>query len=577
MIKDSQLQFGLRHGDYLRYRQYCARRLRRLRKSVRFLHGRNFRQKVLDAKRTTSDRHLAIPLLNAERAWSYAMQLKNDLAKADDSRKQHHLLKRFKRATKWARQLQDLSTQVADTRTQLEAQAYAAWIAGAEAMERSDWQTALTEHLGSKMLYEALAKVSDFETEERCREMAAQMTATLRICKYQVKRADKAAFDKVVAANSKLNPETAEKFASLASEAKLRTSSSATFTVTFQGRRIPVANAKMRAALVSAASKEGKLPEITDADARVAMLTDIVRDYTLAFRLCTNDLNANQSAKARTVALDKQGAYLEALKTYLTAVKAKVKLQRNVVQAELIKARYDQNQTSTKKKKKSKGQSAEAGLVSAYDRVLASLNEVSQTSTRSDGDPQDENQDIDEDAKTEAAAAARERQVQTMLYRALRCSALAASATSRAKYRDSYFLLKRARTLAERARRDGSTDGSSAAADLLKATRARLIEAQARTLLAKANAESNLSISVKDMKLVASTQPPLLQRLDKFAAKTDAKLADFPVSLRSAPAKPVFFDVAYHSVQFGSLDKRVEEEKAKSGGLLSSLGSWLTG
>lgn len=40
MIKNSQLQNGLRHGDYRRYRQYCSRRLQRVRKSVKFTHGR---------------------------------------------------------------------------------------------------------------------------------------------------------------------------------------------------------------------------------------------------------------------------------------------------------------------------------------------------------------------------------------------------------------------------------------------------------------------------------------------------------------------------------------------------------
>lgn len=34
------MQNGLRHRDYQRYRQYCARRLRRIRKSANFLHGK---------------------------------------------------------------------------------------------------------------------------------------------------------------------------------------------------------------------------------------------------------------------------------------------------------------------------------------------------------------------------------------------------------------------------------------------------------------------------------------------------------------------------------------------------------
>lgn len=48
--KDAQNQNGLRHGDYHQYRQYCTRRLKRVRSSrqVRFMFGKgkSFVQKV---------------------------------------------------------------------------------------------------------------------------------------------------------------------------------------------------------------------------------------------------------------------------------------------------------------------------------------------------------------------------------------------------------------------------------------------------------------------------------------------------------------------------------------------------
>ncbi|CAM6001802.1 unnamed protein product [Sphagnum balticum] len=54
LVKDAQQQHGLRHGDYLRYRcvathtrgghthscrQYCARKVRRVRKSLKFVNA----------------------------------------------------------------------------------------------------------------------------------------------------------------------------------------------------------------------------------------------------------------------------------------------------------------------------------------------------------------------------------------------------------------------------------------------------------------------------------------------------------------------------------------------------------
>ena len=58
-------------------RQYCARRLIRLHKKLGFLHGRGkFARRELDEAAVTDARHLHIPLVTAERAWAYAMELK---------------------------------------------------------------------------------------------------------------------------------------------------------------------------------------------------------------------------------------------------------------------------------------------------------------------------------------------------------------------------------------------------------------------------------------------------------------------------------------------------------------------
>lgn len=38
LVKDSQQMHGLRHNDYKRYSDYCNRRMRRLRKSLKFTH-----------------------------------------------------------------------------------------------------------------------------------------------------------------------------------------------------------------------------------------------------------------------------------------------------------------------------------------------------------------------------------------------------------------------------------------------------------------------------------------------------------------------------------------------------------
>ena len=59
------------------------------------------------AARRRTRRHLLIPLVNAERAWSYAMELKQ--GGGDATRKRHHLVKRLAKAARWAAELAALS------------------------------------------------------------------------------------------------------------------------------------------------------------------------------------------------------------------------------------------------------------------------------------------------------------------------------------------------------------------------------------------------------------------------------------------------------------------------------------
>jgi len=117
-IKAAQEKNGLRHHDYLRYRQYCTRKLRRLRsgKQIKLTQGRGRRyvQKNVTPDIVTEERHLHLPLFNAERAWSYAMQLKQDDQVEDNPRLRFHLMKRLRRATTWAAQLRDLCRECAD-------------------------------------------------------------------------------------------------------------------------------------------------------------------------------------------------------------------------------------------------------------------------------------------------------------------------------------------------------------------------------------------------------------------------------------------------------------------------------
>ena len=96
-------------------------------------------------------RHLHIPLVCAERAWAYAMELKNQLEQKPEPRKRQHLIPRLAKAASHAQDLLRLAGDRCDARSSLEADAYAALMGGNVLLEReSDWEGALARFLRAR-------------------------------------------------------------------------------------------------------------------------------------------------------------------------------------------------------------------------------------------------------------------------------------------------------------------------------------------------------------------------------------------------------------------------------------------
>merc|ERR1719369_2016960 len=84
---------------------YCSRRLRRIRKAVGMVQGekKKFHKKEVTEDGLKDEKHLHIPLVTAERAWAYYMQLKFE--SNSDPRKKFHMINRLREARKYAAQL----------------------------------------------------------------------------------------------------------------------------------------------------------------------------------------------------------------------------------------------------------------------------------------------------------------------------------------------------------------------------------------------------------------------------------------------------------------------------------------
>lgn len=195
----TQNQNGLRRNDFARYRQYCSRRLRRLRtaKAVKFTHstgtGKNSTKKYVPKELTPDTvkdvRHLMIPLYEAERAWAMSQELQ-----ALESTGTHigiryaHLKHRLAKAVEWSELLEKLCTTKADTRTLLEAEAYNCWLKGTYHAFLRNWEIALPNLSRARAIYDELGKVTTRRTKELYFARSEEIEPTERFCRYYLSR-----------------------------------------------------------------------------------------------------------------------------------------------------------------------------------------------------------------------------------------------------------------------------------------------------------------------------------------------------------------------------------------------------
>jgi len=162
--KDTRYNNGIRVGNYNRYRRYCKRRLSSVRKVVNMKQGRKrYTRKVLTPELTKTSKHLEIPLLNAERAWAYSMEIQDiiqQMPKGEGLAKRRHMVKRIKRAVDNATMLNNLCDKRGDILTQVEAYTYLNIMKGAKLFHKYEFKESFTSWIVAKVALETLSKLN---------------------------------------------------------------------------------------------------------------------------------------------------------------------------------------------------------------------------------------------------------------------------------------------------------------------------------------------------------------------------------------------------------------------------------
>jgi signal recognition particle subunit SRP68 len=134
-------------------------------------------------------------LMQAERSWAYAMELREQQA---SSRTKFHAMSRLKKSVKWSKILLNLTEQTADPRTKLEAQAYANWMSGNLLREHEQWKDSVEQLVKARTIYQQLSKVASADQSELYNHRCEEIETIIKFCQYNLGGASDADIRKIV-------------------------------------------------------------------------------------------------------------------------------------------------------------------------------------------------------------------------------------------------------------------------------------------------------------------------------------------------------------------------------------------
>uniref|UniRef100_A0A674N5V7 Signal recognition particle subunit SRP68 n=1 Tax=Takifugu rubripes TaxID=31033 RepID=A0A674N5V7_TAKRU len=528
IIKESQQQHGLRHGDYQRYRGYCSRRLRRLRKTLGFKMGNRhkFIGKKITAEMLSDSRYLLMVLMEAERAWSYAMQLKQEAN--TEPRKRFHLLSRLRKAAKHSEKLEKLcESPRVDAKTKLEAQAYTAYLTGMVEFELQEWKRAMEAFNKCKTIYEKLASAFTEEVAVLYRQRVEEISPNIRYCAYNI--GDQNAINDLM--QMRLTGGgggmMAEKLEALITQA--RTKQAATMSeVEWRGRTVPVKIDKARVFLLGLADNEAAVAQASNEDTKEHLYETLMAECRDTIQAVREELKSE--AKQRERSSDPESgkvSNLQYLHSYLTYIKLCTLVKRNESMAHTLHGKLKEPAADENKR----GPRPQ-DLIRLYDIIL-------QVVLRRPHFPE-----------------GGVKSLQAQSYVLVK------------KWSEALVLYERVLKYAKEVQSKAKTLNNSLkdlpdVQELIAEVSAEKYSLQAAAILDTGDAsEAPSQLQVND-------STPLCNRLDTFCLDPTLvgkkpSLVPFPPEFQPIPCKPLFFDLALNHVAFPPLDEKVEQ-KGKGG------------
>lgn len=553
-------------------------------------------------------RSIEMFVMQSERAWARAMECKEE---DDNPRARFHSVRRLRKAVTWAEQLVKICDSCADNRTQLESQAYLAWMKGNELFERENWSDCKAPLMQAKTIYEQLAQAVTPEQSEYYTVRVEELTTLYRF-----------ALSKSDAKSGLADAEAVRTMMTLASddpalkllqsklgsviEATQRQRADQTSDISWLGQKIVLKSPALRLAFVKAAEMTADVEALATSEKKKESQTP----SSPATSAASSDSSKKANKKAESLG-HKLAAYDRLFQVW-GATKLKIRderaaalqLKQNEAQLKELEllmnyAIYtEQSQmivrnlllvNSIEKKIDSAGYEQLANakpdeVVRMYESTLQLLAETEQTRNAAQQAQQQAGTSSSASSASSAApvidvaahkAAQALNEGREFGYKAIRCYYLALSYAQVEKWSEAASLMNRSKDQAELAPR--LLSGSDAKltkrlAHLLLQIRSALIWITAKAALANSAESETLNAAAAaaaSARLAAANgNVTMLSNLKSWDATSAEKVIDFPPTSQPFAVKPVLFDLAFAGFQAPNL---ADKAKAPKSGFFSSF------
>lgn len=501
-----------------------------------------FTGKKITEEMLSDSRYLLLVLMEAERAWSYAMQLKQEAN--TEPRKRFHLMSRLRKAAKHGQKLEKLCESPSiDAKTKLEAQAYTAYLTGMVEFEQQKWKPAMEAFNKCKTIYEKLASAFTEELAVLYHQRVEEISPNIRYCAYNI--GDQNAINdlmqmRLIGGGGGM---MAEKLEALITQTRAKQAATMS-EVEWRGRTLPVKIDKARIFLLGLADNEAAIAQATNEETKEHLYETLLSECRDTIQAVREELKAEKQRERGPDADSGKVSNLQFLHSYLSYIKLCTVVKRNESMAHALQAKLKEpHNDETKRGPKPQD------LIRLYEIILQSLAELSTL------------QGLEEDHTFQ-----KEMALKTLVYKAYRCFFIAQSYVLVKKWSEALVLyervLKYAKEVQSKAKSLGTKDLPSVQ-ELIAEVNAEKYSLQAAAIL------DTEEVNEAPSQHLVKDNTPLCDRLETFRLDPallgkQPNLVHFPPGFQPIPCKPLFFDLALNHVAFPPLDDKVEQ-KGKGG------------